>query len=116
MKSNDLDEILLELNNIKQIALQQPYDLATNLNKHISKIQPILVKEKKRMEDYNLNIDSPQINIINVKNPTVEVEQEAILMLNKKVQELVEEGFEIIDFGLFYKDNKTLQLFIKYRS
>lgn len=120
MKLEDLREIQLRLNKLRDITSKVNYNVSITSNQEILKIESIISEEEKRIDKSKLDLQGPQYLLIrkNIVDNTLEteVEKEVIKMLNEKLLELVANKNEIIDYGLGYRSNNCLEAYIKYTS
>lgn len=123
MKKQDIEMIQKQLTEIKSISDKLDYNTSSAINQKLIKITPVLSAEYERMNTDNISINCPKLYLFTNREASEQKLTVADFM-NKKLQELVVNGYKIIDFGKFdeaYNEEiddgkRTIWLFIKYTS
>ena len=115
MRKQDIELAIDELKQIKAVSNKFNYTDSSNINKHLVKVLPLLEEELNRMDTDKVEVNCPQLLIIG----SGEAKAEAYKLsdyINKKMQELVINGFKIIDFGIYTQIDSELIAYIKYTN
>lgn len=112
MKKNDVELVINTLKDIKCITDKLDFKTSSHINQLLIKIMPIMENEVKRLDDNNIEITCPKLLILDEES--VEVGQTMAECINIKLTELVQNGFKIIDFGMY--DIENYVGYIKYTA
>lgn len=111
MKKQELETVVKELKEIKDLTDRQEYVVSSYANQRFINIFPILDKELKRLSTEKIEVNCPALLLISVEEAN-KSKQTVTDYINKKLQELVLQEYKIIDYGIY---NENL-LYIKYTS
>ena len=106
----DQENALKALQEMKTIFDSQTYVVSSACNIQYNKVFPILDKELQRMSTEKITINCPKYAEINYTEAELgksfssldlkEIDKKIVEELNAKLQELVDLGYKIIDFGI----------------
>lgn len=98
MKVEDLEGVLKNLKELKSFTDKLDYNTFSHINKLLTNIFPVLQAEYDRMDKNKITINCPQLLIL---GSTEKLEDQTFTSyVNDKLQELVMQGYKIIDYGL----------------
>lgn len=114
MRKTDVEKIIDALNIIKNYTNKMDFKSSTFINQQLIQIQPILNKELDRLENDNIEINSPKLLLLSTKD--LDAEQTLVDLANIRMSELVENNYKIIDFGIYETKMQEMFIFIKYTN
>lgn len=114
MRKTDVEKIIDALNTIKNYTNKMDFKSSTFINQQLIQIQPILNKELDRLENDNIEINSPKLLLLSTKD--LDAEQTLVDLANIRMSELVENNYKIIDFGIYETKMQEMFIFIKYTN
>lgn len=112
MRKSDVEMVLDTIKLISDYTKTMDFKTSSYINQQVVKIVPVLENEVKRLETEKTVINSPKILLIGTEDLTGE--QTLVDTANLKMSELVENGYKIVDFGLFNGKISDLYVYIKY--
>jgi len=112
MKKSDVELILDTLKDVKTIVNRLDYNTSSALNKRIMTIYPLIEKEYDRLDTEKIEINSPKVMLIGLKDAN-EAQMSLTDFTNNTLEDLVSKNYKIIDFGPVVSDN-SIVMYIKY--
>lgn len=110
MKIKELEEVINNLQSVKEITDRLNYNQSSMINKSLMPALNTLQTEYDRMASNKIEIDCPCIKLIKITDTS-----EAEDTLNYEIEQLVLNGFKIIDFGIM-GTMSNMSGYIKYTN
>lgn len=115
MKKADVEETINVLDNIKKCTATMDFKTSSYINQQVVKVLPLLEDELTRLETAKVKVNCPKLFVMGVED--LDDGQTLVDALNIEMSELVENGYKIIDFGLYGSTNNVhnnVHAYIKY--
>lgn len=113
MRKVDLEKAINNLEELRTIIAKQDYNTSVEMNKRIINILPLLENELAKMDKDNFDITSPVYMEI-TQSDCEDVHKSMQEYINNCLAELCSNDLDILDFGIYYFNDKSKVGYIKY--